>query len=110
MAMNITFEHDGEEYVLEYNEAAIKLLDKRFDFSIDSIGKTQLSDVPDLFYVSFLMHHPRVTKKQSDAIYKLVEDKYGLLEALVSMYTEAVNAVFEEPEEGKGISWRKNEA
>lgn len=110
MATNVTFTYEGDEYTLEYNENAIRLLDKQFDFSLNSIEKVQLSDVPNMFFVALRMHHPRVSKKDADAMYSRIGGKTDLLAALVEMYAEAVQAIIEEPEEGEAISWKKSEA
>lgn len=110
MATNVSFTYEGDEYTLEYNENAIRMLDKQFDFSLNSIEKVQLSDVPTLFFVALRMHHPRVVKKEADAMYAKMGNKTDLLAALVEMYAEAVQAIIEEPEEGEALSWKKNEA
>lgn len=110
MAINVKFSYDGSEYTLEYNEAAIRLLDKSFDFSINSIEKMQISDMPEMFFAALRMHHPTVGKAKSDEIFSAISDKTGLLAVLSEMYVEAVSAILDEPEEGKAITWARSEA
>lgn len=110
MAINIKFNYGGSEYTLEYNEAAVRLLDKTFDFSINSIEKAQVSDVPDMFFAALKMHHPEVSKAKSNEMFAVIGDKAGLLAVLVEMYVEAVSAILDEPEEGKAVAWARSEA
>ena len=64
---------DGTEYTLEFSRKSIEFAEKR-GFKMDELGDYMMTRVPELFYYSFRMHHPMMTKKPTDEI---LFDKLG---------------------------------
>ena len=64
---------DGTEYTLEFSRKSVEFAEKR-GFKIDELGDYMMTRVPELFYYAFYMHHPMMTKKQTDEI---LFDKLG---------------------------------
>ena len=109
MATNITFTYDGDDYTLEYNREALRVLDSKYDFSLSDIERLQVSKIPDLFHCAFLMHHPQVRRKTTDEVWDALGEKDELISALTEMYAEAINSIMgETPKRGKAVSWQRN--
>lgn len=102
----VVIDYEGTKYTIEYNRAALRVLEDNYDFNIEDLQKGKLSKLPDLFYVGFAMHHPNMKRSTSDAIYDRIGDKEGLLAVLVQLYTVALTSLFAEPDEGKAVSWK----
>ena len=65
--------------------------------------------MPRLFEGAFRLHHRKVKKELINEIYKHIPEKQDLMEALVEMYNDAVDTLFEEPEESeKNVQWKKS--
>ncbi len=107
---SITFEYNGATYVMEYNRRALEMLEKKFDVNVMEMlqGNVSISDLPNLFRCSLLMHHPRMSQPVIEKMYEMMADKAGLMTALVELAGVAASTVFEEPEEGKAISWSRH--
>lgn len=107
---SISFTWNGTEYTLEYNRAAAEVLEKKFGVNIIKMvsgEEVRITDLPDLFRVALMMHHPNMKTETAKTLYDLMADKDGLYVALVEMLAATVGDVFEEPEEGKAISWTR---
>lgn len=64
---------DGTEYTLEFSRKSVEFAEKR-GFKMDELGDYMMTRVPELFYYAFRMHHPTMTKTQTDNI---LFDKLG---------------------------------
>lgn len=93
---------DGKEYTLEFNRTSVVFAEQR-GFNINDVGTKLMSGLTDLFWYSFRMHHPKVTKQESDKI--LFDDLGGLseevIDRLVALYNAPFNALVSEEEEGE---------
>lgn len=58
---------DGTEYTLEFSRKSVEFAERR-GFKLDDLGDYMMTRVPELFYYAFYMHHPYMTKKQTDDI------------------------------------------
>lgn len=76
---------DGTEYTLEFSRKSIEFAEKR-GFKMDELSEYMMTRVPELFYYSFGMHHPNITKKQTDDI--LFEKLGGLSEEVLTRLGE----------------------
>lgn len=89
----ITME-DGTEYTLEFNRDAVARAE-RASFNIDDVDAYPMTKVPELFFFAFRMHHPRMTKQQTDSI--LFDGLKGLSEEaikrLVELYYQGMTAL-----------------
>lgn len=83
---------DGREYTLEFSRATVYFAEQR-GFDINSVGTKLMTGLTDLFWYSFRMHHPKVTKQESDRI--LFEDLKGLSEDAIDRLIALYNAPFE---------------
>lgn len=106
---SIGIEYEGTTYVLEYTRSAAQLLEKRYGVNIAKTlsGEFCLTDLPALFKVALMMHHPNMKPETEELLLFLVSDKAGLLTALIEMLGNTVNSLYEEPEQGKAISWAR---
>jgi hypothetical protein len=63
--------------------------------------------LPELFAGAFLANH-RFTKKEAiDEIYETMGNKRELVNALIEMYNEPINALTADADEGNAIAWTK---
>lgn len=107
---SISFSWEGSTYTLEYNRAAAELLEKKFGINIIKMAsgeEMRITDLPELFRVALMMHHPNMKTSTANTLYDLLSNKDELYIALVEMLSATVSDVFEEPEEGKAISWTR---
>lgn len=101
----ISFE-DGKEYTLEFNRETVSTAEKR-GFSRESAGDKMMTMLPELFYYSFMMHHPSISREKTDKI--LFEELGGLTTDEIGRLVDLFDApyktlIHEEEEEGE----RKN--
>lgn len=104
----IRFEWEGTEYVIEFNRASVELLERKFGMNVMKMlseGEARLTDLPVLFQVGLMMHHPNMKKSTAEGILSLVSGKDELYGELMRLVALAANDIFVEPDEGKAISW-----
>lgn len=100
----------GESYTLEFNRASVEWAEQR-GFNIADLGNGKiLSGISDLFYYSFRMHHPYMTKTQTDTILFDKEKGFGgvpdgLAERLGELFAEPYNALVQSEENAKNSKW-----
>lgn len=104
----ISFEYNGTTYTMEFNRKTAALAERQYGFSLSELQSGKLSYLPDLFKCSLMMHHPKMKENTADNLYNLMDDKYGLMMALVELYANGVNSLLDSPEEGKAISWTQH--
>lgn len=75
--MVITDPDEGREYTLEYNRRTVAKAEQA-GLDINALDSKSMTMIPLLFWGAFLMHHPYMTKEQTDKI--LFEDMHGLNE------------------------------
>ena len=73
--MVITDPDEGREYTLEYNRRTVAKTE-RAGLDINRIDVSPMTMIPLLFWGAFLMHHPYMTREQTDAI--LFDGLHGL--------------------------------
>ena len=107
-AKQLFLTHNGKRYTLEYNRDAVKLME-RAGFDIDLIRSKPLTMLPMLFEGAFHMHHRRADKDVIRKMFEKIKGKDELMTALIEMYNEPLNTLFDEPEDGEGnVEWGKN--
>lgn len=105
MNTKIRFTYEGIDYVLEYTRHTISMMEER-GFVISDVNKKPMSSLPRMFSGAFLANHKHTKQETIDAIYAKMPNKEGLFEKLTVMYTEAIEALMDEPEEDEGnIQW-----
>ena len=96
----------NEVYVLEFNRDSIKFAEARkFDINAMSDG-VSISAIEDLFFYSFRMHQPNVSKAQTDKILyeKLGGIPEGMIERLAELYLVPFNSLVRTEESVKNAT------
>lgn len=90
---------DGTEYTLEFSRKSIEFAEQH-GFNIDELTSQMMTKVPELFYYAFRMHHPTMTRTQTDRI--LFEEFGGLdseeLKWICDLYAEPFNSLINRDE------------
>ena len=99
---------ENESFTLEFNRASVEYAEKH-GFSIEELTSgAYLSGTSELFYYAFRMHHPRMTKAQTDEI--LFEElggmPDGMAERLGELFAEPYNALVQTEENAKNSKWK----
>lgn len=55
----------GEVYELDFSRESILFAETK-DFELESITKKPVKKIPELFYMSFRMHHKNIAKNKTD--------------------------------------------
>lgn len=58
---------NGREYTLEFSRKTVAKTEQA-GFDVNGLESKSMTMIPLLFWGSFLMHHPHMTKDQTDAI------------------------------------------
>ena len=85
----ITLEVDGTTYTLEFNRNSVVTAEKE-GFRPDLITDQPMTMLPLMFYAAFKMHHPRITKKETDDI--LFGKMRGLSQEVVERLAQLYSA------------------
>ena len=106
MAKTITFTYKKTAYTLEYTRETVTMLEQN-GLSLDDVrnitGKP-MTVMMMLFRGAFIAHHRKAATIDNlmDEIWDSIPDKQDLINTLVEMYTEPLDALLNEPaEEGK---------
>lgn len=95
-----------KHYILEFSRKTVSVMESN-GFVLQQAMQKPATMFPQLFSGAFLMHHPRAKDAEINAIYKSLENKDELFATLIECYQEPLNAMFDEPEESKKVSWKK---
>ena len=104
--MVITDPENGSEYTLEFSRRSISKVEQA-GFNINLIETQSMTMIPLMFWGAFLMHHPQMTREQTDKILfdglgGLSEEEMGYLGRLYAVPFESLIA-----SEGKETNPRK---
>lgn len=93
----------GDIYVLEFNRSVVKFAEaKGFKIQVLDDG-ISLSAIEELFYYSFRMHQPGISRAETDSI--LYDELGGLredmLQRLVELYLQPFNTLIATEDSGK---------
>lgn len=104
---SIVINYNGSELIVEYNRESVALLEDKLGVNIAGImnGEISLTSFPNLIYTGLLMHHRNIKRSTVETLIDNLENKSELMIVLIKMVIAAVNSMFEDPEEGKAISW-----
>lgn len=106
MAKQLTFTHNGKDYVLEFTRNTVRQMENS-GFVANDIDIKPMTVLPALFAGAFLAHHRFEKPEVIDAIYSKLKDKHLLIEKLAEMYNEPISTLLEEPDEGN-LEWTPN--
>lgn len=103
MAKTINFTYEDKDYVLEFSRNSIRLMEQRGIVPDDIVTKP-MSILPELFAGAFIKNHPTTKRAKIDEIYSMMHDKKTLVEALIELYNDPIEALLDEPTEGN-VEW-----
>ena len=109
MAKQLTFEHKGKTYTLEYTRESIKQMERE-GFVASNIVTKPMTTLPQLFAGAFKANHRfDVKQKQIDEMFTLFKNKNALVDKLAEMYAEPMETLMDdEVDEGNAIAWEAN--
>ena len=90
--MVITDPDTGREYTLEYSRKTVSKIEQA-GLNINELDSKSMTMIPLLFWGAFFMHHPGMTREQSDKI--LFEGLGGLNEKEMKRLGELYAAPFQ---------------
>ena len=79
----------GKKYELDFNRDSVRFAENR-GFELENVAKFPVTGISDLFFYSFRMHHPKMSRANTDALMESwggVSEK--LLERLILLYQQA---------------------
>lgn len=85
----LTFEYEGTKYTLGFSADVLKRMD-RSGFSFSRLEDHVLTAQEDLFRWSFALNHSSLSQRKRDEIYKALDNKEELFDALWTMVSEAI--------------------
>ena len=104
MAKQLRFNYEGREYVLEYTRRTVRTMEEN-GFIGSEIGDKPMS-LLQLFSGAFLAHHRFEKADRIEEIYAAMPDKETLVQKLIEMYNEPIEALMADPGEDSGkIEW-----
>lgn len=99
--MVITDPDEGREYTLEYNRKTVAKAEQA-GLDVNALESKSMTMIPLLWWGAFLMHHPHMTREQTDKI--LFEGLGGLnakeMEYLGKLYAEPFQTLITGEDEG----------
>ena len=100
----ITLTYKGKEYNLEYNRQSVKTMEQQ-GFVLDELSSKPMTMIPMLFSGAFIRNHKGMKRSLIDEIYEEINDKSGLMEALMEMYAETLSTLMDDKEDAGNVSW-----
>ena len=110
MAKTLNFEYKGKDYTLEYTRETIKQMERE-GFIAENVVTKPMTTLPKLFAGAFKAHHKFDAKqKLIEEMFDLFTNKGALLEKLVEMYRDPLEALMDDEniDEGNAIKWEAN--
>lgn len=98
MAKQIHLTYQGKDYTLEFTRRSVEQMEAG-GFNIEDIDRTAVTSIRTLFAGAFLAHHKWAKTAEIEKMYDALPNKHMLLETLIEMYAEPINAMFDEPDE-----------
>ena len=102
----ITITYDKTEYTLEYNRQSVKTMEAQ-GFVLDELTSKPMTMIPMLFSGSFIKNHRGLKRALIDEIFDNINDKNGLMEALMEMYAETLSALTDNAEAEGNATWAR---
>lgn len=104
MAKQLRFEFDGRDYCLEYTRRTVRTMEEN-GFIGSEVGEKPMM-ILQLFSGAFLAHHRFEKQDQIEKIYAAMPDKETLIQKLIEMYNEPIEALMADPDEEAGkVEW-----
>ena len=110
MSKSITIKaKDGQTYKLEFTKKTVATMAKN-GFDYNTVASNPIIGIPGLFEGAFLANHKMVKSSVISEIYNTLPNKEELINTLVEMYVEPINALIADPKDDEGNgSWEVSE-
>ena len=110
MSKSITIKtKEGQAYKLEFTKKTVAMMAKN-GFDLDTARSNPIIGIPELFEGAFLANHKMVKSNIISEIYDTLPNKEALIQTLIEMYVEPINALIEAPKDDEGNgSWEVSE-
>jgi len=103
MAIKLT--HGKNEYILTYNRASVKIMERK-GFDVTTMGSKILTQTEQIFNGAFIANHGDLKVSEIEEIFVSVKDKNGLIGKLGEMLNETYSSLMEDPEKN-GSTWEE---
>jgi hypothetical protein len=108
MAKQLNFEYNGKEYTLEFTRESVKQMEREGFVANDVITKPMIT-LPKLFAGAFKANHRfDIKQKEIEQIFSQFKNKTALFEKLAEMYSEPMETLMDDTDEGNAIAWDAN--
>lgn len=105
MSKQLSFNHKGTQYCLEYTRKSVETMERN-GFVATDIKEKPMTTLPALFAGAFLAHHRFVKQEVIDEIFSKMTNKSELIGKLAEMYNEPIMSLIDEPEDAEGnVDW-----
>ena len=105
MSKQLSFNHKGTQYCLEYTRKSVETMERN-GFVATDIKEKPMTTLPALFAGAFLAHHRFVKQEVIDEIFSKMTNKSELIGKLAEMYNEPIMSLIDEPEDNAGnVNW-----
>lgn len=106
MNTKIELNYKGIDYTLEYNRAAVKVLEAN-GFKINEFFDKPMTNIELMFQCAFIKNHASVQITTITEILASCPDKNNLLATLKQMIDETYESLLSEPEGDSGnVTWK----
>ena len=102
----ITINYGKTEYTLEYSRQSVKTMEAQ-GFVLDELTSKPMTMIPMLFAGAFIKNHRGLKRALIDEIFDNINDKNGLMEALMEMYAETLSALTDNAEAEGNATWAR---
>ena len=106
MSKRIEFKYQGEDYCLEYNRMAIKMIEQQ-GFDYDEFMKKPMTMGDLAFQGAFIKNHKNIKVQKINEIYDCLNDKSKLITTLLEMIQETYEDLYSDnKDESKNTEWK----
>ena len=102
----ISMTYGKTEYTLEYNRQSVKTMEAQ-GFVLDELTSKPMTMIPMLFSGAFIKNHRGLKRALIDEIFDNINDKNGLMEALMEMYAETLSSLTDDSESEGNATWAR---
>lgn len=104
MAKQLKFNYEGREYCLEFTRRTVRTMEEGGFIGSDIGNKPMM--LLQLWSGAFLAHHRFEKAEKIEEIYAAMPNKEVLIQKLIEMYNEPIEALMADPGEDQGnIEW-----
>ena len=100
--INLTY--GKTEYTLEYSRQSVKTMESQ-GFVLEELTAKPMTMIPMLFSGAFIKNHRGMKRNLIDEIFDNIENKTGLMEALMEMYAETLSSLTDDNQGEGNVSW-----